>query len=352
MNGISFRLVESLQGCASVSAGGLQFVKGIFEGLGRKIPWGFVLNVVTFVVISVAWGHRKCFARVFNRAVHFPMNVVSGNQLPKTFEGQSVYFPDCKALPCDVVVTQIFSQLSPKDCAQAFQVCRSWNRLGNDKRLLSKIPWYFGPEDWEYLFGVKVDDAPQLPAMTFEELNEPCPIWKDKKVKETHLLMLIPKGVSLQSFAKMIQESTLKDKSTYGPPLRYPGDETMSQSQSEWVLLTKKVIPESVKKSNYHEKLKLLPQEEDYDGQSLLQTVISALMYRAKNGKQLFESTYRRSVVVNWSGYRKFYDVGDYQHGLRIDLNVNEEVGLAAVRKLQVAGTCPLLRLWNWAVTH
>jgi len=56
-------------------------------------------------------------------------------------------------------------------------------------------PMAFGAADWKKYFG-DVGVEPPLPANIDAILNGPCPIWSGKKVKETHLLMLVPSTVN------------------------------------------------------------------------------------------------------------------------------------------------------------
>ena len=44
---------------------------------------------------------------------------------------------------------------------------------------------------WEHYFG-NVGDEPALPGAIEEIMHRPCPFWKGKQVRDTHLLVLIP----------------------------------------------------------------------------------------------------------------------------------------------------------------
>ena len=57
----------------------------------------------------------------------------------------------------------------------------------------------FGKAEWGKYFG-DVGIEPPLPANIENILNEPCSFWPDKKVKETHLLVLIPNTVNEKPF--------------------------------------------------------------------------------------------------------------------------------------------------------
>jgi hypothetical protein len=57
----------------------------------------------------------------------------------------------------------------------------------------------FGTAAWSQYFG-EVGAAPSLPSDVGEILHSPCPFWKGKEVKDTHLLVLIPLYSRWRSF--------------------------------------------------------------------------------------------------------------------------------------------------------
>ena len=73
----------------------------------------------------------------------------------------------------------------------------------------------FGKAEWRKYFG-DVGVEPQLPADIKKILKEPCSFWPDKKVKETHLLVLIPNTANGKSFTMNYLEDLIeKPKSGY-----------------------------------------------------------------------------------------------------------------------------------------
>ena len=64
----------------------------------------------------------------------------------------------------------------------------------------------FDKEAWENHFG-EVDEEPALPDNINEILDSDCPFWPDRKIKETHLLVMIPTtvGGKLLTPRQMIQ---------------------------------------------------------------------------------------------------------------------------------------------------
>ncbi|HEY4832829.1 MAG TPA: hypothetical protein VIH61_09760, partial [Waddliaceae bacterium] len=58
-----------------------------------------------------------------------------------------------------------------------------------------QIPLSFGRVDWKTHFG-EVGVEPPFPSNIHAILEGPCPFWQNKKVKETHFLVLIPETVN------------------------------------------------------------------------------------------------------------------------------------------------------------
>ena len=108
----------------------------------------------------------------------------------------------------------------------------------------------FGEEEWEIYFG-DVGVEPPLPANIEEILNEPCSFWPDKKVKETHLLVLIPNTVNGKPFTmNCLGELIRKPKSEHSTRYRFycnGANEAVGDKSypSHWVLMTRDIIPGS-----------------------------------------------------------------------------------------------------------
>ena len=173
----------------------------------------------------------------------------------------------------------------------------------------------FGKADWEKYFG-DIGIEPPLPENIEELLNEPCPFWPNKKVKETHLLVLIPNTVDGKPFTmNYLEEHIRKPKSGYATQYSYydysakqvVGDKSYP---SHWVLMTKDIIPGSRDKgksngcdmiANRNKETGLL-----YDLPHALEATTSILMHLVKTGYTLYgcrPSTYTYSQDICKSGY-------------------------------------------------
>ena len=155
----------------------------------------------------------------------------------------------------------------------------------------------FGKKEWEKHFG-DVGVEPPLPTHIEKILNEPCSFWPNKKVKETHLLVLIPNTVNGRPFTvSYLEELIQKPKSGYATKYKYYNDyakEAVGDKSypSHWILMTSDIIPGSrhencskcCKLITDHIKKTGLP----YELPHLLDATTSILMYYVKTGKRLY----------------------------------------------------------------
>ena len=148
----------------------------------------------------------------------------------------------------------------------------------------------FGAPAWkEYLGDVGVE--PPLPPDIQQILDAPCPIWSGKKVRETHLLTLIPQTVNGQPLTfKTLRE--LVQKPRKGTPTKYHsfslGDYTDPPAPaSHWALFSRDVIPGSREKS-YAEQQQLVQQYPGYVMPTILDATVSIFMAYLKTGTRLY----------------------------------------------------------------
>jgi hypothetical protein len=111
----------------------------------------------------------------------------------------------------------------------------------------------FGKEAWAQFFNCDVGEEPPLPANIDSILNSHCLFWPDKKVKETHLLVLIPRRVDGRSFtlnglAKLVRCDHLEKVGTkiwhYDAVVKKILG-LQSPTHSYWALVTRDVLPVS-----------------------------------------------------------------------------------------------------------
>jgi hypothetical protein len=171
-----------------------------------------------------------------------------------------------------------------------------------------------GEAEWKHYFG-DVGSAPDLPSDMATILDGPCPFWPNKKVRDTHLLVLIPATVggvplTLNGLGELIQHPSHGGHRT---EYRYYGEQTKAQIGAEspprsyWVLMTRDVLPGSRRKG-YADQKELVAGHASREGvpyalPSVMEAATAILMHHARAGDRLFGDdpwTYTRcQEVVN-----------------------------------------------------
>ncbi len=159
----------------------------------------------------------------------------------------------------------------------------------------------FGKAKWAQYFG-DVGVEPSLPPDIHEMLNAPCPFWPNKKVHETHLLTLVPSMVNgqrltLNRLGELIQQPLGEGKAVkyrhYWEEIQKEYGNTASLT-SQWILITKDVIPMSREKTSkaqknllnlYNNKYRV-----SYQVPFLIEAAISILMEYVQNGNRLYSN--------------------------------------------------------------
>ena len=167
----------------------------------------------------------------------------------------------------------------------------------------------FGKKEWEKHFG-DIGIEPPLPANIEKILNEPCSFWPDKKVKETHLLVLIPNTVNGKPFTlNYLKKLIEKPKSAHTTKYDFyssSAKEAVGEKSypSHWILMTRNIIPFSQYSNSKcrelianHSKKTGLP----YELPHLLEATTSILIHYVKTGERLYNSlrTYTWSQDVD-----------------------------------------------------
>ena len=158
----------------------------------------------------------------------------------------------------------------------------------------------FGEADWER-FGVDVGKAPPIPEKMAEILKAPCPFNPRKQVGDTHMLVLIPKTITLGGEEKPFTLNLLQEL-IKNPAIENPATNLQIRHQavkkelaetpienSYWILMTKDVIPDSRNKT--YDVQKQLVQEKGAEGYELpraIEAAASILMHYFKTDEHLY----------------------------------------------------------------
>ena len=108
-------------------------------------------------------------------------------------------------------------------------------------------PNFLGVAAWKNI-GVDVGEAPPLPkSLTLELLNSECPLHPREKIKDTHILVLVPKTVNGEPYTALKLDELCAQRKGSGDQLISDGKTAWKsqswarapQAQSEWVLIPK-----------------------------------------------------------------------------------------------------------------
>jgi NLR family CARD domain-containing protein 3 len=156
-----------------------------------------------------------------------------------------------------------------------------------------------GPKEWSQYFG-EVGAAPPLPANIDEILNGPCPFWRGKQVKDTHLLVLVPAMVDGRPFTLDLLGELIKSPQGSGnkTQYRYYGSDVQkelgakSPGSSYWVLMTRDVLPGSRSKTYDAQKAFVAAHASrlnlPYEMPDALSAATAILLHHARTGERLY----------------------------------------------------------------
>jgi hypothetical protein len=157
----------------------------------------------------------------------------------------------------------------------------------------------FGAKEWRHYYG-EVGEEPVLPYDIEATLNASCSFWHGKKVRDTHLLVLIPATVDRAPFTLNLLKELIEHPKNggYRTQYRYYSDNIRAQigaaspQASYWLLMTCDVLPWSRRKTySGHKKLVAnharrtsLP----YEVPKALEAATAILTHHAQNGERLY----------------------------------------------------------------
>jgi len=215
-------------------------------------------------------------------------------------QGLELHLPNQKILKLPPELTpQILSYLPSKDVAASSLICKSFKTMiyGDALLNLKRIGDFFGGEDWNTYFG-NIGAEPPLPSNIEQILNTQCTFWPDKKVKETHLLVLVPQTVDgkpfcLDTLGELIRSPKTGHKTQYRCYSDDVKKELGTQSvASHWVLMTRDVIPNS-RNEGYEEQKSLVASHAKKRGvpyllPKTLDAITAIVMHYVETGERLY----------------------------------------------------------------
>ena len=226
---------------------------------------------------------------------------------------------------------------------------------------------FLGAASWKVGFGVDVGLVPPIPKEVTQSLLEsPCPLHPGQKIKDTHILMLVPKTVNGEAYTALKLDELCATRKGSGDRLIYDKRERATawkstswanapQAQSEWVLLPKSDPDPNVSPEKHFRRKDITAQQKvheahysEYREVKALEVMTMALLNDVVNGEPriLDGLNYLRCIEQNASGGRVcvgyfhvsgvgFFHVGGLEVCDDNRVSVNAEIGWSLARKLK-----------------
>jgi hypothetical protein len=209
-----------------------------------------------------------------------------------------------------------------------------------------------GEVEWKHYFG-DIEPAPDLPGDIDDTLDSACPFWPDRKVRDTHLLVLLPATVDGKPFTLNLLSELIKNPRSGGHKTQYSwydGDvqeqvDAVSPAASYWLLMTRDVLPESRNKT-YADQKELVAVHASrtglpYELPKALEAAAAILTHHVRSGERLYgDSPWTYTRCQKWILHQsKEYPaiVGGFgSSGLDVHVHYYDgthDIGVAGFRK-------------------
>ena len=180
---------------------------------------------------------------------------------------------------------------------------------------------FLGAEAWRKQ-GIDVGVEPPLPSTITEELlNSDCALHPGEKIKDTHLLVLVPKTVNGEPYTAVKLDELCATRKGSGDNLIYAGFDSWKsqewasapQSRSEWVLIPKSdPDPNKVPEGKHFRSKKIAAQQDVHDEHygeyrevKTVELMTAALLNDLVNGEpRMLDGNRLRCAEPNASGGR------------------------------------------------
>jgi hypothetical protein len=218
---------------------------------------------------------------------------------------------------------------------------------------------FLGAKEWKKAFGVDVGGVPPIPqSITKELLEGECPLHTGQKIKDTHILVLIPKTVNGEPYTALKLGGLCAKSKGSGDRLIFDGADwakawkrqdwaKLPQAQSEWVLLPKsdpdpEISPEKhFRSKNIAAQAKVhMEHYPEYREVAALEVMTMALLNDLVNGEPRILDGWNHLRCVEENAYGGRVCVGNFDaDGLgasdTFDGHAYGNFGRALARKLQ-----------------
>ena len=206
---------------------------------------------------------------------------------------------------------------------------------------------FLGPEEWKSQ-GLDVGAVPPIPAtITRELLHSECPLHPGELIKDTHLLVLVPKTVNGEPYSALKLDEVCGERLIYSGWDSWKSQEWASKAvlQSEWIFIPKSdPDPKKVPVAKHFRSKDIASQqkvhEEHYPEYREVKSVelMTAVLLNALLNEERLLPDYLRCQEANAFGGRvcvgDFHAFGLGVNGAYVDYDV-DVIGRALARKLK-----------------
>jgi hypothetical protein len=178
----------------------------------------------------------------------------------------------------------------------------------------------FGAKEWQQYYG-KVEPVPDLPSNMDEILDSACPFWPDRKVRDTHLLVLLPATVDGKPFTLALLKELIERPKSGGHRTEYSHYDSavkkqlgaVSPAASYWLLMTRDVLPGSLYEAYADQKALVAGHTSrtglPYELPKVLEAATAILTHHVRNGERLYSDnpyTYTRCQELIQSQFGEY----------------------------------------------
>jgi len=236
------------------------------------------------------------------------------------------------------VSLKIFSCLNSNELRECRRVSKAWKVLASDKALWKA----FDKKQWETYFG-DIGKEPPLPKDIHKILKSQCPFWPEKKVGETHMLVLIPETVNGKPLnLKTLEELVKAPKKGHATKYQWKTSnehENQAAAKSHWALMAMDIVGGDEKYTDQQALIARLVKQTgiDYEVPSVSDAAICIFTKYVSSGKCLFMRNSTRCQEKTLGGDQ--LAVGFYSPLLGLSVEntlfdgIHVDLGIAPLRK-------------------
>ena len=259
---------------------------------------------------------------------------------------------ECEESAChDILIYNLFTQLNLKECTRLGSINIRLKSITNEPELLKRKIYFektFNPEDWNRFYNLKVEDELEawqtLPDTIGEIYKNSCQIVPDKNFSKTHVVVWIPKGMSINLFQEILKKKLPNNPEGFNEVfdgiLEKYGD--ITTDKGEWIIMPKEILPTSAKKKYSFQKNMIRQLNKNhhinYTFPKVLEVIICITSIFFKSKIKILPKQYTRcleNIDVDSDGKTYKLIVGYSGTGLILNHGQfdNDRIGIAPTRK-------------------